>query len=101
MSSSCADGELGRRILDTATELAFPRYPGCGRCAVIAILEQRLARAGPRNGGRALFVRHPPRAVGARSTLAAGALLVAAAGWVMARSALAGLVLLGLALLPG
>lgn len=102
MSSSCADGELGRRILETATELAFPRYPGtAGDARVIAILEKRLRALGLETEVEPFSYDIRPALWALRATLAAGALLVAAAGWLMGRSALAGLVLLGLALLPG
>jgi hypothetical protein len=102
MSSSCADGELGRRILETATELAFPRYPGtAGDARVIAILEQRLRALGLETEVEPFSYDIRPALWALRATLAAGALLVAAAGWLMGRSALAGLVLLGMAVLPG
>jgi len=102
MSSSSTDGELGRRILETATELAFPRYPGtAGDARVIAILEQRLRALGLETEVEPFSYDIRPALWALRATLAAGALLVAAAGWLMGGSVLAGLVLLGLALLPG
>jgi len=102
MTSSHAGGELGRRILENATELAFPRYPGtAGDARVIAILEQRLRALGLETEVEPFSYDIRPALWALRATLAAGALLVAAAGWLMGSSALAGLVLLGLALLPG
>jgi hypothetical protein len=102
MSTSRDDGELGRRILELATELAFPRYPGtAGDVRVIAILEQRLRALGLETVVEPFSYDLRPAWWALRGTLATGALLVAAAGWVMARSALAGLLLVGLALVPG
>jgi hypothetical protein len=100
--SSDEDGELGRRILAVATELAFPRYPGtAGDARVIAILEQRLRTLGLETVVEPFSYDIRPALWVLRGTLAIGAVMVAAAGWVMGRSALAGLLLLGMALLPG
>ena len=102
MSISCADGELGQRILENATELAFPRHSGtAGDARMIAILEQRLRAFGLETAVEPFSYDIRPALWALRATLAAGALLVAAAGWLMGGSALAGLVLLGMALLPG
>ena len=99
---SCDDGELGRRILREATELAFPRYPGtAGDRRMIAVLEQKLRALDLETEVEPFSYDIRPALRALRGTLAACAVLVAAAGFVMARSALAGLLLLGLAMLPG
>jgi hypothetical protein len=99
---SCGDGELGRRILREATELAFPRYPGtAGDRRMIAVLEQKLRALGLETEVEPFSYEIRPALRALRGTLTACAVLVAAAGFVMARSAPAGLLLLGLAMLPG
>ena len=96
------DGELGRRLLEIAASLAFPRYPGtAGDARVIAILEQRLRELGLETEVDPFSYDIRLALAWLRGSLAAGAVVIATAGWVMGRSAFAALLLLGLALLPG
>ena len=93
---------VGERILAEATRLSVPRYPGTpGDHQTIAEVEKRLVAAGLQTELQWFSYDLAPANRTLRTVLVIGALLAGAAGFVVLRSPLAGvLVLLG-ALLPG
>jgi hypothetical protein len=92
----------GKRIFDDAAELAFPRYPGSdGDARAITWLEKRIQEIGLDSSLQWFSYDLGPAQVVLRVVLVVSALLVASAGIVTARSALAGLCLLVTAVLPG
>jgi len=91
----------GRRILDGARELAFPRYPGTeGDTGAIAWLEKRIEALGLETSLQWFSYDLGPAQGALRNVLVVSAGLVAAAGIAIPRSPITGLVLLVAAVLP-
>ena len=89
-------------IFDDAAALAFPRYPGTeGDARAISWLERRFQEMGLETKLQWFTYDLGPAQSALRVVLVAGAMLVAVAGIVTARSPLGGLILLVAAFFPG
>ena len=92
----------GNSIYDEAAELAFPRYPGSdGDARAIELLEERTRTIGLETSLQWFTYDLGPAQRALRLTLISSAVLVAAAGFLTARSPLFGLALLAAAVIPG
>ena len=91
----------GGRILDEATEIAFPRYPGsAGDRRAIGLIEDRFKDLGLETSLEWFSYDLRPANRALRMTLILGAVLMASAGILSQRSPILGLAVLTVALLP-
>ena len=91
----------GGRILDEATEIAFPRYPGsAGDTRAIGLIEDRFKDLGLETSLEWFSYDLRPANRALRVTLILGAVLTASAGILSQRSPILGLAVLTVALLP-
>jgi hypothetical protein len=92
----------GTRILNEATGIAFPRYPGsAGDTRAIRLIEKRFDDLGLETSLEWFSYDLTPANRALRVTLIAGALWMAFAGIISQRSPILGLAFLTAALLPG
>ena len=92
----------GGRILAEAHELAFPRYPGSeGDARIIDMLSERLRPRGLQVAVEPFSYDIRPAVWALRTVLVTSGLLVAASGLTAHRAPWLGLVVIGVALLPG
>lgn len=92
----------GKRILAEAKDLAFPRYPGTeGDARAISWLEGRFRSIGLEPSLHWFTYDLAPAQTALRAALVVSALLVTAAAVATVRSPVAGVLLLGAAVLPG